>query len=162
MNEDTGKKLLIGGGAIALGVIILNQIYTSGFQDGLMAAGAAPGEWDRSHGPGFPFGLLLLIGLGIFIYSKVTKGGRRGSGFNLGFGGRRGFYDDRRQPWQPPQGSGGYGQPAAPAQPGQPFAPGHGQFGYGYGQPAPGAAPTPPAPSSPPAPRTGDPNPPVI
>ena len=157
MNEDTGKKLLIGGGAVVLGSIILNQIYTSGFQAGLIAGGGDPGAIARygGHG-GFPFGLFFLIGIGGFIWWKVTNGGKRGPG---GFFGRRGMFDDRRQsswpqPYQQPMNQPPYGQ-----QYGQQYTQ---QYGAPQQQPnpspAPGAAPQPPvnygaqsAPHQPPA-----------
>jgi hypothetical protein len=132
VNDDNGKKLLIGGGLVALGAIILNQIYTSGFQAGLLAAGAEPGTWHRYGGGGFPFGFFILIGIGVFIWYKVTNGGKRGPGGWFS-GHRRGFFDDRRQPWshQWPQ---QYQQ-----QPGQPY--GAPQQQQPYNSQAPGAAP---------------------
>ncbi len=179
MNDDSGKKLLIGGGLIALGAIILNQIYTSGFQAGLIASGAEPGAFGRHGGGGFPFGLFFLIGIGVLIWWKVTNGGKRGPG--RWFSGRRGFFDDRRQAWpqpyqqhasQPP-----YGAPqpqyGAPAQPSDYQAPGaaprppvnYGAQGApqpppvnysppsspapGYPQPEPGQPAAPPAASDP-------------
>ncbi|MBA2518366.1 MAG: hypothetical protein H0V24_01745 [Chloroflexia bacterium] len=132
MNDDNGKKFLIGGGLIALGAVTLNQIYTSGFQAGLIAGGAEPERWSRFGGGGFPFGFFLLIGLGVFIWFKVTNGGKRGPGgwFN---GNRRGFFDDRRQQWPQP-----YQQPGSQQQYGAPYQQ------QPYTDQAPGTAPQPP------------------
>ena len=64
MNDDNGKKLLIGGGLVALGAIILNNVYTSGFQAGLVAGGGDAAAIGRHFGGGFPFGLFFLLGIG--------------------------------------------------------------------------------------------------
>lgn len=134
MNEDTGKKLLIGGGAIVLGSILLNQIYTSGFQAGLIAGGGDPGAIARYGHGGFPFGFLFLLAIGGLIWWKVTNGGKRGPGGF--FRGPRGMFDDRRQGWpQPSQ------QHVNQQQYGQQYATPQ----QSYPSQAPGAAPQPPA-----------------
>lgn len=141
MNDDNGKKLLIGGGLIALGSIILNQIYTSGFEAGLIAGGGDPGAMARYGQGGFPGGFIFLLAIGGFIWWKMSNGGRRGPGGPCGFfGGRRGpggFFDDRRQGGWPDQQQNQHQQPqpyGAPQQ--QPHQP--------YTYPAPGTTPQPP------------------
>jgi hypothetical protein len=137
VNDENGKKLLIGGGLVALGAIILNQIYTSGFQAGLVASGGDPEVIGRHfRGGGFPFGLFFFLGIIGLIWWKATNGGRRGPG--RFFQGRHGLFDDRQRSWshtyphQPQPGQAPYGayQPEA-----TPYYP---QHDY---QQAPGAAP---------------------
>lgn len=138
MNDENGKKLLIGGGLIALGAVILNQIYTSGFEAGMVAGGGDPGAITRfGDGGGFPGGLFFLLAIGGFIWWKMSNGGRRGPGGF--FGGHRrgpgGFFDDRRQ--------GGWPNHQQNQQPQQYGAPQQ-QPPANYNYPAPGAAPQPP------------------
>jgi hypothetical protein len=132
VNDDNGKKLLIGGGLVALGAIILNSIYTSGFQAGLVAGGGDAAMIGRHYGGGFPFGLFFFLGIIGLIWWKMSNGGRRGPGSF--FQSRRGLFDDRQRSWshsyphQPQPGQAPYGayQPEA-----TPY----------YQQQAPGAAP---------------------
>lgn len=178
MNEDNGKKLLIGGGAIVLGSILLNQIYMSGFQAGLVAGGGDPGAIARYGHDGFPGGLFFLLAIGGFIWWKVSNGGKRGPGGF--FSGRRGIFDDRRQHWPQPYqqhfNHQQYGQQyAAPQQPSPSQAPGAAPqppAGYGASPQQPPVSSSPPMsapghpqpdPNQPPAPpAAADPNKPVI
>jgi hypothetical protein len=178
VNDDTGKKVLIGGGLVVLGAFILNQIYTSGFQAGLAVGGGDPRVIERFGHGGFPFGLFVLIGIGVFVWWKVTNGGKRSPGGF--FGHRRGMYDDRRQSWPQPYqqhfGHQPYGQQyGAPQQPSPSQAPGaapqppvnYGAQGAGQQPPASYSPPTAPAPGHPQPdldqpPAAADPNKPAV
>lgn len=139
MNDENGKKLLIGGGLIALGAIILNSIYTSGFQAGLIAGGGDPAVIGRHFGGGFPFGLFFFLGIIGLIWWKVSNGGRRGPG--RFFQGRQGLFDDRQRSWSPPYPHQHQHQP----QPGQaPYGAYQPEANPYYQQQAPGTAPQPP------------------
>lgn len=131
MNDDNGKKLLIGGGLIAFGAIILNSIYTSGFQAGLVAGGGDAAMIGRHFGGGFPFGLFFFLGIIGLIWWKASNGGKRRL-----FQGRHGLFDDRQRSWS-------HSYPHQPQpQPGQaPYGAYQPEATPYYQQQAPGAAP---------------------
>ncbi len=77
MEDKDLKRYAIIGGAVLLGVAVLNQIYQSGFNAGL----AATGQGGRYHGDGFfPFPGLLLVGGAIWFFCFRRRG--RGNGGN--------------------------------------------------------------------------------
>ncbi len=84
MNGDGGgKKLLFIGGAVLLGIAIVNNAYRAGLQTGLVGSGRLRG--DEFDGWGYipfpPFPLILIGGLLFLAYRRGVfwpRGGHRG------------------------------------------------------------------------------------
>ncbi|CAA9582091.1 MAG: hypothetical protein AVDCRST_MAG19-4143 [uncultured Thermomicrobiales bacterium] len=96
MNDPETKRFVYIGGAILLGLAVVNQIYEAGVNAGLRAANPGMGGYD---GDGFvPFPLLILGFIGFLVYRRRAKrngagglGSGRGHGHGPGFGHGGGF-----------------------------------------------------------------------
>lgn len=117
MDDKDLKRYAIIGGAVLLGVAVLNQIYQSGFNAGL----AATGEGGRYHGDGFfPFPGLLLVAGAIWFFC-FRRRGRGNGGHWPGVQGQnrppRLFEDWHNRAHQADVASGGSGGPHVPQSP---------------------------------------------
>ncbi len=86
MNERELKIVGIAAGAGLLGIVIVNQVYQSGFNAGLAQSGNPTAV--AYHRDGFiPFPLLLIAGVVLFvIWRKRTMGGNGPGSFGRGPG----------------------------------------------------------------------------
>lgn len=95
MNERDGKRVLIIGGAVLLGIAVVNNAYQAGLSAGLVGSGRVTGV-ARVHGydgfgifPPFP---LIVIGLFLFLaWRRGWIGGGPRNGNGHGNGPDRGF-----------------------------------------------------------------------
>jgi hypothetical protein len=166
--HSNGKRWVLIGLLILGGFWLVNDSYRDGYTDALIQTGQA-GTVRRFHGgPDFPWGLLILGGLGYVAYRKgffdrfggpdgpfgPGRGNRGrgiqrydaqtpGQGFAPGFRGPRAVFDD----WHRQAHEADRAQYAAPPAPPAPPA---GTPGHGNGHPPGGYSPAPPPP--PPAP----------
>lgn len=151
--HGSGKRWLLIGLVILFGFWMVNDSYRDGYTDALVQTGQAENIRYYRGGPHFPWGLVILGGIGFIAWRKgaFDRFGRPGSPFGNGSG-ERGIQH--------------YGGGAAPA-------PGGGGFGPGFRGPrsyfeewhrqaheaASVHAAAPPAPPAPPAPATPAPDP---
>lgn len=167
-----GKRWVLIALLVLGGFWLVSDAYSDGFRDAMVQTGQAGNARYYRGGPDFPWGLLVVGGIGFVAWKKGAfdrlggpggpfgpggngqrgiqpYGSAPGQNFGPAFRGPRAFFDE----WHRQAHEAAHGQPvsyqAPPAPPAQPYAPsgnGAGNQGATYEQPpAQAPAPTPPA-----------------